>query len=181
MARQKREPAPKADEVQPEHVGTVPEGLVAWADLGRMKLSLYENDINEGEREPGLNYTLNFRMDSGRKFGFVLSLFTTQELIVMRDMLNLAISKALPVTELRDQHAAKALKEHQDDSFARLWRPVPRLVDRTRLQPGDGSGVPSRSRPLSSMGRRDGQRPAPAEPVGSDTGPDEYDTAFPPA
>lgn len=69
-----------------------------------------------------------------RTMSVSLSDMTPEELNEFQKFVNLVIDRARPVTELREIKAKEAFDEG-DDSYYRLYRPLPRYVDRT----GQGS------------------------------------------
>jgi hypothetical protein len=102
-----------------------------------------ERDRGEGARESwGVTHLLSiFSKRTSHKFVTDLSEMTVAELDAVQEFLNTVFDEAREVCEHRDRLAREAF-EDGDDSLARLYREVPRVVDRSRKgeQHGQGKG-----------------------------------------
>jgi hypothetical protein len=82
---------------------------------------------------------------------------TSQELAAFKAFLVRAIEMAEPICERLDQKALEAFQKG-DSSFARLYRPVPKLFIREQLQPEHSEGLQERPPRLVDVAASD---PAP--------------------
>lgn len=82
-----------------------------------------------GVPEPGHNITLGFTRGPDKYF-INLTLLTHAELQALKEILDLAFANAQDICIMRDKYAREALYKDGDDSFTRLYRPVPELITR---------------------------------------------------
>lgn len=73
-----------------------------------------------------------------------LTAMTEEELLLLKELIDLAFEWALPVVQNRDKEAADAFA-NGDDSHARIYRQVPQLVVRKRPESEYREGVSERS------------------------------------
>ena len=129
--------------------GRMQDTRKAWATLPKFDAILFVGNKEDSTSKQ------NFEADTppvrieiripGRRNPTMISLthMTAAELNVFEEFFLHAISKARPICETLDQRAQEAF-ENGDDSFERLYRPVPQFVDRERGITKHGESVPSR-------------------------------------
>jgi hypothetical protein len=110
--------------------------------LGQIALYVYEEgtEIAEKSNEPGPTVKVLIPRYKGPTVHWDLSALTMEELTELREFFNVAFDTAEPVVRMRDKVAADALAEG-NDSFARVYRQVPKLVVRQRKKREHSEGV----------------------------------------
>jgi hypothetical protein len=122
--RQKDYSAPGAEDVQDESQGENADGMFA-----------------DAIREQGPSLWLEFDLSWTRNsLSLNLTNLTTKELEVLRTVVDLAFDLAEPVVKQRDKVAWNA-KEAGDDSYARVYRPIPVVAIREGKIIPYGEGV----------------------------------------
>lgn len=118
--------------------GQFSEARSAWTRIDTTDVVIYEHD---GE---GLTYqdgstlhevVLSIRTGGRQKpMSVNLSGMTREELEVLREIFDYAITKARPTCDALDAIAQEAFDAYGDDTYVRLYRPVPQLFVRQRPQ-----------------------------------------------
>lgn len=131
--------------------GRIGDNRVAWLrtmSTGQLVLAEIDSDaVNEEaadlqiDGEAGYTYLLNIFIP-GRKnpLRWNFSAMTQEELEKTRQFFNHLFDLADPVVRERDRIANEAFKKG-DDSYARIYRPVPQLVTRERPKRQHDPGV----------------------------------------
>ena len=151
--------------------GRMSENKVAWLDYSQGQVLLF---VNENEVQSDHDVILHFFTYRGKRpFTLPLTSLTKEELDKLKELIDFAHTWAEPITEERDKVAQDAF-DKGDDTIARVYRQVPKLVVRQR--PGDehSKRLPIRPDgvPQSSGGKRDltdGVRGASAGLAGDDS------------
>lgn len=120
--------------------GQYSRARVGWSQVSGIEtvVMMYPDKPNErdpeehayAQNEPGYSIRLMF-MRYGRNMSLALTSLTLDELVAFEEAVKLAISLARPVVELRDKAANEAFDEG-NDSFARLYRAIPKVTVRER-------------------------------------------------
>jgi hypothetical protein len=130
--------------------GRYGENRESWVDLALLEAVLYigptdnEFDQTDFPEEVDSVRLLLAKKGTKLKIGLPLTHMTEDEVEVFREFMNRALDLAQTKCRELDQKARQAF-DQGDDTYARLYRPVPRLVVRSRIVTADGSGVPQRS------------------------------------
>lgn len=130
--------------------GRIGDNRVAWlrtGPTGQLVLAEIDSDaVNEEadlqiDGEEGYTYLLNIFIP-GRKnpLRWNFSAMTQEELEKTRQFFNHLFDLADPVVRERDRKANEAFKKG-DDSYSRIYRPVPQLVTRERPKRQHDQGV----------------------------------------
>src|SRR5690606_6161238 len=77
---------------------------------------------------------------AGRPSYYTLTALTHEEFVLFKEIVTMALDMAEPIILERDRKAQHAF-DNGDDSFARVYRQVPRLVVRQRPVGADDQGV----------------------------------------
>lgn len=127
--------------------GKMSPNRLAWLGtyIGQFVLMYYRTpeeteDSDHVESEPGPTLRLMLPQQRGRAFIFNITALTHVELLKLKELFDMMFEIAEPIVKERDQAAQDAF-QRGDDSFVRLYRPVPRLVVRPRTLTADGEGV----------------------------------------
>jgi hypothetical protein len=110
---------------------------VAWLEtfIGHVYIMMYpeghadETDAPSVKSEPGPTLRLMF-VKNGRPIYWTLTALTSDELDKLKTLLDMAFDIARPIVEERDKAAQHAYDTQGDDSIARLYRAVSRLIVR---------------------------------------------------
>lgn len=137
-------------------MGQMADTREAWVDMPKFQAVLFvghDEDWLEWKADQGKDFTpkpdepppvrVQIRIP-GRRYptNFALSGMTVPELKAFKAFMDMAFEKALPSCEYQDAAALKAYEEG-DDSFARIYRPIPKLLTRQRVQSEHPQGLPS--------------------------------------
>ena len=94
--------------------------------------------------EEGTAYIIAIEVPGrSRRLNWDLSSMTMEELEATRQFFNYCFDQAEPVVRERDKVANAALEEG-DDSYIRVYRPVPQFIVRERAKPSNNQGVHDR-------------------------------------
>jgi hypothetical protein len=80
--------------------------------------------------EPGPSFYVTFQRNNkyrSSKFTIPLTNWTAEEVEIFRQFMNEALDLTLEVVKERDAEAQRRLEEEDDDSWSRLYRPVPKI------------------------------------------------------
>lgn len=126
----------------------------SWVDIGRFQVLLFDapvsapsdpdpEDITHGGDLPQYKISIRF---PGRRSATSLNLnaLTVPELNALEEFFIRAFKLARPVCEQLDERAKTAFEEG-DETYVRLYRPVPRLYVRKRSEREQREGIPERS------------------------------------
>lgn len=134
----------------------------SWVECNRQSFILFVGhdqdwlDWKEAKGDPVTDYDpehppmrIEIRLPGRRTSTVIpLSASTVEELTTLREFLNRAIDMALPISEYYDRRALDAFQNEGDTSYARLYRPIPKLFVRERLLAEHGQSVQERSERL---------------------------------
>lgn len=115
---------------------------IAWIDTGKFTAKLFYGDDKDyleykGLEEPPYDAdTPPVRIEflfPGRRFSTVINLsrMTAPGLVAFKQFMDYAFEKALPICERLDEKAKEAF-ENGNDSFVRLYQPIPKFYVRER-------------------------------------------------
>lgn len=125
-----------------ERDGLMSESRWAWV---RNVIGQFVILVNPTEGKPeDLTIRLFHPIPNRPSMDWNLTAMTEQELLLFKELIDLAFEWALPVVRNRDKEAADAFAEG-DDSHARVYRQVPQLVIRKRPESEYREGVSKRS------------------------------------
>jgi len=134
--------------------GRLGDAVHAWLDtfVTQVKILVYPHGWHEEEEEltgvkhapalkaePGDTIRL-VMIKAGRPAYYTLTAMTHEELKLFREIVTMALDMAEPIVIERDRKAQDAF-DQGDDSFARIYRQVPRLIVRERNVRADSEGV----------------------------------------
>lgn len=124
--------------------GRFSDSRTAWTRVNVTEVVIYEqyNELQYPDGTPLLEIILSLRSGGRYPMNVNLSALTREELTMFRQIVDHAIDKAAPTCEALDETARKAFEEHDDDSYIRLYRPVPQFHVRERPALKHNSGVP---------------------------------------
>lgn len=111
-------------------VGRYSERRDAWVALNGWEYVITVNEPDE-DNPFGQCWLAIRRPGQKRTFNIPLHNLTGLEIHAFQEIMEHAFRRAMPFCEAYDTEAEEARKEG-DDSFARLYRPVPRVVVRER-------------------------------------------------
>lgn len=126
--------------------GRLGENRAAWLKAAAVEMFLMQYIDGESENNPNPNaevgdtFVLVVGQPGRRPVNLNFSNMTVEELKAAREFVNLAIDLAEPVAAARDKAARKAADEG-DDSFGRIYRPVPDMVKRPWAFGPDGKSL----------------------------------------
>jgi hypothetical protein len=89
-----------------------------------------EDDEATTKKEPGPSFYISFERNTKyrpTKFTIPLTNWTAEEVEIFRQFMNEALDLTLEVVKERDAEAQRKLEEEDDDSWSRLYRPVPKI------------------------------------------------------
>lgn len=121
------------------------ENRLAWVQLPNQQAVVYREPVDDDEGtsiHAGIDaMTLVFYR--GGRIGMTLPLtnYTRHELDALRKVIEMAFDQAAPLVDELDRRAEQA-RALGDDSLVRLYRPIPTVHVRERVQPADPPGVP---------------------------------------
>lgn len=132
------------------------DSRAAWVDMPKFQMVLFvghDPDWLEWKEEEGdgvKHYPedlppVRIQMrEAGKKFPTTISLtgMTRPELDAFKEFMDLAFAAAQPVCERLDELALEAFTENGDDSFARIYRTIPTVLVRERVQQEHRAGLP---------------------------------------
>lgn len=125
------------------------DGRIAWTSVEGVKFVLYLNrpddypdDDTPKPLGPHDNVSLSIHK-SKQRFPTTINLthLTRPELDALKQVVDLAFATAAPIVDALDAKAEE-LKLQGDDSIVRLYRAVPDVHVRERLQPKHDPGLP---------------------------------------
>lgn len=126
--------------------GVRSQNRVAWLKsvLGEVVLLRFSQEEVEGKKEPGPTYRIQFNK-SGSRLPYIMTLtsMTSDELEALKEFAILTYSAILPIIEDRDRNADEAATRG-DDSFDRVYRPLPQVVVRERTFSEDNQSLHDR-------------------------------------
>lgn len=111
-----------------------------WTKLDFMEVAMFRQPVEEGHEEQGEGISIFLRPGNARPLTVKLTAWTRDELEAFRTVVNKALDEAAPICTRRDEIAQKAF-EAGDDSFARIYRPVPQVFERERKKPEHDEGI----------------------------------------
>lgn len=132
---------------QARGTGKLSDRRYAWLSttIGQFVIMYFdENNEDNLDEETGPTIRLFLPRHGGRPISFNFTALTHEEFVLLKQFFDILFELAEPVVLERDRVAQDAAAEG-DDSFARLYRAVPRLVVRERTIRKDGSGISSGS------------------------------------
>lgn len=173
MARARPGATPKPSSNEPNRFAPT---RIAW-----VKAHVYEMVIHKGNSEDpdDLKYHLDpeigdpvrlvLRVPRARPIIMYLTSLTVAELDALQTFFNKAIDLARPIAAKLDAQAQQAFEEG-DDSYSRIYRAVPEIVERQRKVGQHGTSVPSGPDGAQSLadGGLDGQHRASSDGVPDD-------------
>lgn len=114
-----------------------------WVRVGKWELILYMGEV-EDEQEPDFDlgesvfFTITYA--GSKKATMNLTAFTEEELSAFATFVERVVEQARPICKVRDDAAKEAFDEG-DDSFIRLYRPVPEIIVRKGALPEYDEGI----------------------------------------
>lgn len=112
-------------------------GREAWVDLPRYVAVMYRNPENVEQDEAAVGHDfirLSFHFGGRSGTNLNLTTLTALELKALKEVVDRAFEAALPICESLDAEAQEAF-DQGDDTRVRLYRPVPQVIVRERVQP----------------------------------------------
>lgn len=121
----------------------------AWCSIFAGQFVIMVNNDTKTVTGPDISILVH---QANRKYPSVINLTgsTVEELDALQDLFNSAFEWARPIAELRDKEARDAF-EQGDDSHARYYRQLPKLVYRKRPESEHGEGVQHGSEDVSPL------------------------------
>ncbi len=127
--------------------GRLRENVIAYLStfIGKFSIEVYEpitteDGYSEVRVESGNNVRLAICAVNGRTYRYNFSALTHDELVNLKQLFDMLFDEVEPIVLARDREAQDAY-ENGDDSFARVYRSVPRLVVRKRSIGVDSQGL----------------------------------------
>lgn len=137
----------------PKPKGKITHARLAWANTDQGEFVILQHEEDETP-EYGQDIQLYMVKPGRPPLAMILTRLTGPELDAVEKILQLVVEYARPIVKRRDKEAQDAWA-NGDDTFRRIYRRAPELVDRKRPVGEHSEGVQQRPEGVSEGDRRD--------------------------